>query len=315
MIKALVALLLIATCSVAQNKPSPGVKPPQTEPTYEQTQKWIVAKISEAGHQIGDNYYFAVAFTPAVPYNHGFLMIPTVESSVNVPTFSDNFDTGFLNKSKWEMSDRTDPNCFNGGSDVTFSPSNIDMSKGLLRMTLTQPTDRTSSGAEIRSIQTFGYGTYVAVMRQSSTAPTEDAVGKVVSGSTSAFFSFIDHSRTEIDTEFTGNKRHDIYFINRDPARTCSDVSAANLASGFHTYQMVWSASQIQWSIDGIVVATHTTNIPSAPAYIMFNFWGTNRPDWGGLATVGVERFFYIKSVSFTPEVKLSPEQLTSKCP
>ena len=33
----------------------------------------------------------------------------------------------------------------------------------------------------------------------------------------------------------------------------------------------------------------------------MINHWGTNSDGWGGPATPGVSRYFYVDSVSYTP--------------
>jgi hypothetical protein len=33
----------------------------------------------------------------------------------------------------------------------------------------------------------------------------------------------------------------------------------------------------------------------------MINHWGTDNTFWGGLATFGVDRFFYVDWVRFTP--------------
>lgn len=218
-------------------------------------------------------------------------------------TFSDTFSSGSLDTSKWIVSNWTSNNYAGAGSNVTWTPGNLDFSEGLLRMMLTQPTASTSTCGEIQSKQTFGFGTYTSVMRQSSTAASATAAGSVVSGSDSAIFSYINNSQTEIDTEFVGNYPNGLYYTNWDTLslKTYSQPLVANLASEFHTYTMVWLPTSITWSIDGVVVATHTTNIPQTPAFLMINFWGTNSTSWGGLATPGVTRYFYIKSVSFTP--------------
>lgn len=220
-----------------------------------------------------------------------------------VPTFVDDFNSGTLNKLNWIVSNYSASNYGGAGSDVTFTSSNIDMSEGMLRMELNQPTATISTGAEIQSKQTFGYGTYITVMRMASTAATATAVGSTVSGSDSSIFSYINNSESEIDTEFCGNTPGLINYTNWDTLakNQWSGPTIANLAAGFHTYKMVWTPGQIQWYIDGVLLATHTQNVPSTPAYIMFNFWGTNHTSWGGLATPGVNRYFYVKSVSFTP--------------
>ena len=38
-----------------------------------------------------------------------------------------------------------------------------------------------------------------------------------------------------------------------------------------------WSATKIDFYIDGILVSTHTQNIPTAPANILMSIFGTNR--------------------------------------
>ena len=137
-------------------------------------------------------------------------------------------------------------------------------------------------------------------MRMSSTSPTAEGSGSVVSGSDSAGFIYINNSQTELDIEFCGNTPGIINCTNWSTlnAHQTTSPSVANLAAGFHTYQLIWTPGQVQWTIDGVVVATHTSDVPSTPAYIMINFWGTNSANWGGLATPGVTRYMYVSSVS-----------------
>src|SRR6185437_1162769 len=60
------------------------------------------------------------------------------------------------------------------------------------------------------------------------------------------------------------------------------------------------STTEIDFEIDGVLVSTHTEDIPQVPAYVMINHWGTNSTGWGGLATVGVSRYMYISSFTYT---------------
>src|SRR5271170_1628484 len=91
------------------------------------------------------------------------------------PTFVDTFSGGSLNTKNWIVSNWTSDDYAGAGNNVTFSPSAISLSQGLLQMTLTQPTSGTSTGAELQSKTTFGFGTYQVVMRMSSTAATSTA--------------------------------------------------------------------------------------------------------------------------------------------
>lgn len=210
--------------------------------------------------------------------------------------FSDNFSTGTLDASLWQISDYQAP------GDGVFKPSAISLTPGMLALHLTQ--DATSSvGGEIQSIKTYGYGTYSWTFRAGSTASAPNVTGTVVSGSISSGFTYVNNSQTEIDFEDQGQypTRLDITNWSTVNAKQTSNVSAANLGDAFHVYKMVWSATQIQYFLDGVLVGTHTQNIPSAPAYVMINFWGTNSTDWGGLRTPGVDRWMYVSQFTFIP--------------
>ena len=71
--------------------------------------------------------------------------------------------------------------------------------------------------------------------------------------------------------------------------------------SSFHEYKFVWSPAKIEFYVDAKLVSTHTDHIPSAPAAILINLWGTNATSFGGVATDGATSYLYVSSVSFTP--------------
>jgi endo-1,3-1,4-beta-glycanase ExoK len=122
--------------------------------------------------------------------------------SASKPTFKDDFNTGVLNTNVWIVSNWNAPR---GG---VFRPANIDLSQGLLRISLTQTENSddpiSSVGGEIQIKATFGYGTYEWTMRMSSTSPTKHGYGQVTSGQVSSGFTFINNSQTEIDWEVEG---------------------------------------------------------------------------------------------------------------
>jgi len=227
------------------------------------------------------------------------------------PTFVDNFNEGKLDTTKWVVSNYEVNNYTGGGSNVTFSPANIDLSGGDLRMELTQPTAGSSTGAEITTKLSFGYGTYEFSMRAGSTSPTSTGEGTTESGQISS--SFIIHnpppsyeSITEIDApEIEGLSSRNDHIewtvwkntIATDPTPEYNVVQ--NPEDGFHQYKFVWSATSIKFYIDGVLRSTCTSGIPSVAAVIDINFYGTNSTEWGGLATVGVTRYMYVKSVKF----------------
>ncbi|PYX08140.1 MAG: hypothetical protein DMG88_11730 [Acidobacteria bacterium] len=221
-------------------------------------------------------------------------------------TLSDSFNSGSLDATQWLASNGSAPGNISGVNYGSFVPSNVDLSKGVLCLKLQQQQGGSgvlSVGGEIQSLTTYGYGTYEWVMRASSTSSTPAGAGSVVSGQISAGFSFVNNSQTEIDFEIEGQHPNTIWMTNwiSTSKKQYSSVFLAAPDAAYHRYKFVWVPGKIDFYIDGALVSTHTSNVPTAPAYILMNHWGTNSTGWGGLATVGVERFLYISSFSFTP--------------
>jgi endo-1,3-1,4-beta-glycanase ExoK len=221
-------------------------------------------------------------------------------------SFSDNFSTGTLDPSKWLASNGFAPGTISGVNYGSFVPANVDLSKGMLCLKLQQQQGSSgilSVGGEIQSLTTYGYGTYDWVMRASSTSSTPTGSGSVVSGQISAGFSFVNNSQTEIDFEIEGQNPKTVWMTNwiSTTQKQYSSVFLASPDASFHHYKFVWVPGRIDYYIDGTLVSTHTSNVPSTPAYVMINHWGTNSTGWGGLATLGTERYLYVSSFTYTP--------------
>jgi endo-1,3-1,4-beta-glycanase ExoK len=235
-------------------------------------------------------------------------------ASAQTPTFSDDFSSGKLDFSQWTLSSGTAPGYKTGVNEAYYSQYYVDLSQHMLRLKMTQdPNPRggvTSKGAELKSKQLFGYGTYTFVMRMASTSDHPDVPGKNLSGSTSAGWNFFNNSVTEIDIEFRGDTPSSLWltnWINANPKKapvlkqTDEIHVGEDLTNGFHTYVFVWAPGSVTWYLDGKQIAHHTKFVPSRPANIMLNLWGTNNVNWGGRATPNSTRYMYIKSVSFAP--------------
>jgi beta-glucanase (GH16 family) len=165
-----------------------------------------------------------------------------------------------------------------GGS---FSAANVDVQANEVVLTLNEDGEGGSVGAEIATLTPLGYGTYTFTFYQNV----------IHSGSVASGFVYLPNSATEIDTEQQGCFPDRWNFTNY----TKTDKEQASFVDGYdptkpHTLEYVWTANKITWSIDGEVVATHTENIPSTPAPFLFNFWGTNSSNWGGMATPGMRQ-------------------------
>ncbi len=226
-------------------------------------------------------------------------------TAISQPTFADTFSGGTLDATKWFIDTGRAPGNIAGVNSGTLSAEHVDLSTGMLRLTLNQSisgTLATSVGAEIRSKHLFGYGTYVWVARAASTSSTPHGSGSAASGSVTDAFNFINDSESEIDFEYQGQSPGTLEMTNFSTVSksqsTTTPVSGAD--SSFHEYKYVWSAAKIEFYVDGTLVSTHTDHIPTAPAAVLINLWGTNSTSFGGVATDGVARYLYVSSFSYT---------------
>jgi beta-glucanase (GH16 family) len=215
----------------------------------------------------------------------------------------------------WRIASWQSPDTKIGLNRGTYVPENVDFVDGMLRLKVEQtqgPDGVISKGAAVWTREKFGYGTYEFVMRMASESPTPDGPGKAQSGTISSAFLYFQNSETEMDIEFLGDKNcvwatnwHNLD-LNTPPryspeVRTTDQVRNSSLADQFHHYKLVWQPESVKWYIDGVLVASHHTNVPVAPAYIILQIRGTNSNEWGGKATLNVVRYAYIKSVKFYP--------------
>ena len=233
--------------------------------------------------------------------------------------WQDDFNTGQLSRSRWTIGTGQAPGYIPGQHLGDFQRKNVSLSSGMLSLALEQqigtvdgnPSGVLSHGGIIYTNFACGYGTYEWRMRMSSTGNCPICSGAAVSGSVSAGFLYVNNSQTEIDLEFTATDPTTIWQINwlnpnpaTDPTsadQTGTGISEPDVTNNFHTYKFVWAPGIITYYIDNVITATHTTNVPSAPAYFMITHWGADGPNWGGLATVGTTRYFYVSHASYSP--------------
>lgn len=235
----------------------------------------------------------------------------------------DDFSSSTLNKRFWVIASGQAPGYIAGDHLGSYDPGHVkvvgDAGGSYLQLLLTQetgtvdsnPTGTLSRGALIYTKSKYGYGTYEWRMRMSSTATTPNGDGDMKSGSVSAGFVYVNNSQTEIDFEFSGTDPDTLFMVNwlnPDPTtdpdltdRTYKFLQPFTVSTAFHNYKFVWQPGQIDFYVDGNLQTTHTTNVPSAPAYFMINHWGTDSFNWGGAATTGVNRYFYVDWVQYTP--------------
>jgi Glycosyl hydrolases family 16 len=194
----------------------------------------------------------------------------------------------------WGTDGGTAPPVGNVNGNVgTFDPNNVTVGSELV-LALTQTNNGSgikSVGSEVISKQTFTYGTFEFTSR----------VSEALSGSDAGGFLYATNSETEIDMEQVGNKPDAVDCTNWHGVSNFQDTQVFGFdQTNSHDFKIVWQPSFIDWYVDGQLVVHHTQAIPSAPAYFLFNIWGTNSSSWGGTATIGPTRYIYVSSFKYT---------------
>ena len=230
----------------------------------------------------------------------------------------DDFTGTSLDTSRWTNAEEQAPGYIPGNHRGFYDPDNVSVQNGYLVIRLTQQdglvdgvSGVVSLGGLVYTEETFGYGTYQWRVRMSSTSASPDGAGSSVSGSVSAGFNYINNSETEIDFEFSGHLPGWLWMVNwrnTDPAtgpfesqETYSSAPISDITSAFHTYKFVWERKRVRFYVDNVFQTSHVHNVPTAPAHFMINHWGTNNPFWGGQATLGTTRYYYVDWASYTP--------------
>lgn len=230
----------------------------------------------------------------------GPVIIPP-PTTPGIPLVNEFFNAGSV-PPNWTVSNWSAPM---GGK---FQTGMVTFDKGMLGMKLTQDVNPDGSylsiGGEIKYNTLCGYGTYEWVARSSSSANSPTATGYPFSGSVTGLFNYVNDSQTEIDLEIEGCRPNIVHATNWSTTMANKSTRHDNvvvLDTVFHSYKYVWVPGKISFYLDNFLIAEHTENVPSTPAYPMINHWGTNNANWGGTVTLGVSRYIWVKQFSFTP--------------
>jgi endo-1,3-1,4-beta-glycanase ExoK len=235
-----------------------------------------------------------------------------------VTAWQDDFNGSALDAARWINANGQAPGYISGKHIGYYDPSNVSLQGGYLVIRLTQENGTVdgapgvvSKGGLIYTKDTYAYGTYEWRVRMSSTATSPTGSGSPVSGSVSAGFNYINNSQTEIDFEFSGHLPGWLWMVNwynTNPAtgpfesqETASSAPVPDITSAFHVYKFEWQQKRVTFYIDNVFQTSHVTNIPTKAAYFMINHWGTNNPWWGGTATTGPARYYYVDWAKYTP--------------
>jgi endo-1,3-1,4-beta-glycanase ExoK len=169
-------------------------------------------------------------------------------------SFRDDFDT--FNSNRWIKSDH-----IMGRTD--FDPANAVVNNGQLRLKIPAGT---TDGAEIESMNYYGYGIYRARIRTAD-APT----------SVTGFFLYRSPDLyAEIDVEIYNDGSGNVDFVtyaNGQRTHHAAQQFAFNPSADFHTYRFDYNAGSLDFYVDGDLVQSWTDGIPDASMKLLVNTW------------------------------------------
>jgi hypothetical protein len=166
-------------------------------------------------------------------------------------------------------------------------------SGGAVHLTLDtwNPTGFSFYGTELISKKTFKIGSGLDVIVR---AKLNSPVPKGVVGGLFLYATKASGNHDEVDTELlsnnTGRVQTNIYA--NEPLGAGSPVFAVlphgGKLTGYHTYEMKCSSTQVVWYVDGVRVRTEKRKIPAGPVKVRLNIWAP-ASDWREAYHAGIQ--------------------------
>jgi beta-glucanase (GH16 family) len=167
-----------------------------------------------------------------------------------------------------------------------FDPDNVSVANGYLREKIPAST---TNGAEIESMDYYGYGTYKARIR------TADAPSSI----TGFYLYRSPDFYAEIDIEIYNNGTGNVDFVTYANGRRThfrTKLMAFDPSADFHTYRFDYNPGVVKFYLDGDLQQTWTDGVPDASMKLLVNTWF---PSWlEGLAPP-TNRFTRVDWISY----------------
>ena len=174
-------------------------------------------------------------------------------------SFRDDFDS--FNSSRWIKSSHKQSEL------TTFDPDNVIVDNGYLRLRIPPGT---TGGAEIESMDYYGYGTYRARIR---TADAPSSITGFYLYCSPDFYAEID---IEIYNDGTGNVDF-VTYANGRRTHFRTRQMAFDPSADFHTYRFDYNPGVVKFYVDGDLQQTWTDSVPDASMKLLVNTWF---PEW-----------------------------------
>jgi beta-glucanase (GH16 family) len=154
------------------------------------------------------------------------------------------------------------------------------------------------ASGQLNTAQTYGYGLYQVSMQAAN----------ATSGTNTAFFTYA-ANQDEIDVELLSDHNTQIStnFYHKGIEGVVKIVNLPfDVSKGMHLYGIRWLPTEIQWTVDGAIVATDTSaqyTLPTMPTNLYMSLWTEgNTPAWFGPLVYTTPITAIFANPSFTPQ-------------
>jgi endo-1,3-1,4-beta-glycanase ExoK len=206
------------------------------------------------------SYITAATLKTLFTFTFGSILITLSAQAAMAQGTSFRDDLNTFDSSMWIKSDHV-----LGRTD--FGPENVTVSNSQLRLKIPATT---TGGAEIESIEYYGYGTYKARIR------TADAPSSI----TGFYLYRSPDLYAEIDIEVYNNGTGEVDFVTYADGQRTHYVGKDfrfDPSADFHTYRFDYEPGAVRFYIDGNLKQTWTDGIPQDSMKLLVNTWF---PSW-----------------------------------
>ena len=168
-----------------------------------------------------------------------------------------------------------------------LNPANVDVADGNARFKIPA---RTLQGAELRSNELYYHGAYATRMK----------LPHAPSSITGFFLYRAPDQEREIDIEVFNDSSRRILFTTYARGRQTHTVTKQlpfDPTAGYHTYAFRYEAGQARFYVDGRLMQTWTTGVPTGSMYLYTNLWF---PNWLDGKKPILDRYLYVDWTRYT---------------
>jgi beta-glucanase (GH16 family) len=218
----------------------------------------------------------------------GFLVIPPSFIVLAETLLYDDFSGTMVSSSKWHIPTWVSPmdGTVVGLTQFRFTQNSslpaVNDGNAIIVLESYNPTALSFYGTDLRSNQSFALGTGIHVtVRAKMNTTTPGIVGGIF------LYALKPESTTyhdEIDFELLTNMPHGAQTnIYSNEKLGTGNVQFVPFPYGsitdYHTYEIKWQPNQVSWYIDGNLVRTETSHVPTGPMNFHLNIWVPD-PGW-----------------------------------